>query len=242
MNIYTRLRRYLIEELSVKNLLDDRIEVRGEVLSTEQAIGTPKRKDFPLMMGKEKLLEADYKGTKGQAFTDSPSSFHGTLHEFLDLPLQTNFERAAFIAVLNAVMRHLGLIEGTVHCKNEETNLCAQKVVKYLQEKYGCPQIALIGLQPALLDYTSRVFPVRVVDLALENIGREKYGTLVEDARSKTGELVEWCDLLLITGSTIANGTIVDFLEIEKPVIFYGTTIAGTAKILGLERFCPCAT
>ncbi len=241
MDIYTILKNYLHEQLSRNNLLNDRVEVKGKVLSNEEAIGNPERRDFPLLKGKEKLLEADYKGTKGQAYTDSPYSSSGILQDFLDMPMRSNFEKAAFIAVLNAVMRHLDLIEGTVHCKNEEISQCAQKLVQHLQEKYGCPKIGLIGLQPAILEYISKAFPVRVVDLDPDNVGQRKSGVIVEDATKNTTDMIEWCDLLLVTGSTVANGSIVDFLGIEKPVVFFGTTIAGTAKVLGLERFCACS-
>ena len=86
-----------------------------------------------------------------------------------------------------------------------------------------------------MLEFCSREFPVRAVDLNPENIGKEKYGVLVEDAGLKTQELIEWCDLLLVTGSTLANGTIDHFLGLDKKVIFYGTTIAGAAKVLGLD-------
>lgn len=241
MDIYTTLRQYLYDLLSKNHLLHDRVEVKGKVLSNLEAIGNPERRDFPLLKGKEKLLEAEFKGSKGQAYTDSPYSFSGTLQDFLDMPLQSNFQKASFIAVLNAVMRHLKLIEGTIHCKNEEINKCAEKLIAYIQEKYRCPNIGLIGLQPALLEYVGKVFPVRVVDLDPDNIGREKCGVLIEDASQKTNDVVEWCDLLLVTGSTVANGSIVAFLETKKPVIFYGTTIAGTARVLGLERFCACS-
>jgi hypothetical protein len=142
MEMYTDLKGFLTGLAENKNLFNDRIEVRGKVLSSEEAIGNPKRRDFPLLKGKEKLLEADYKGSKGQAFTDSPYGFAGKLRDFLEMPMQSNFEKAAFIAVLNAVMRHFGLIEGTVHCKNEEPSICAEKLVRYLKEKYGCARIA----------------------------------------------------------------------------------------------------
>lgn len=239
--VYRRLKTFLDRQAHSYNLLGERVSIQGKVLSTEEAIGKPQRQDFPLIKGKEKLLQAEFKGALGQAFTDSPDSFEGTLNEFLKMPLETNFQRAAFTAVLNAVMRHLGVVEGTIHCKGDEPNECAQKLVDYIRKNFNKPKIALIGFQPALLDFCSREFPVRVVDLNPENIGREKYGVLVEDAEFKTRELLGWCDLLLVTGSTLTNGTIVNFLELDKEVIFYGTTIAGAAKILGLKRFCECA-
>jgi hypothetical protein len=41
----------------------------------------------------------------------------------------------------------------------------------------------------------------------------------------------------VVTGTTIANDTIGQF-QISKPVIFYGVTISGAAKLLGLNHFC----
>ncbi len=239
--VYRTLKTFLDKQARDYNLLGERVSIHGKVLSAEEAIGKPQRQDFPLMKGKEKLLQAEFKGSLGQAFTDSPASFEGTLHEFLEMPLETNFQKAAFTAVLNAVMCYLGLVEGTIHCKDDEPNECAQKLVEYLRKKFDRSRIALIGFQPALLDFCRREFPVRVADLNPDNIGKEKYGVLIEDAELKTRELVEWCDLLLVTGSTLANGTIDKFLGLDKQVIFYGTTIAGAAKVLGLERFCGCA-
>lgn len=240
-SVYQKLKSFLDEQAQAYNLLEERVLIQGKALSAEEAIGKPQRQDFPLMKGKEKLLQAEFKGSLGQAFTDSPAYFEGTLRAFLEMPLETNFQKAAFTAVLNAVMRHLGLVEGTIHCKDDEPNECARKLVDYLRKKFDRPKVALIGFQPALLDFCSREFPLRVVDLNPENIGKEKYGVLVEDAELKTQELIKWCDLLLVTGSTLANGTIVNFLGLDKQVFFYGTTIAGAAKILGLKRFCGCA-
>lgn len=49
-------------------------------------------------------------------------------------------------------------------------------------------------------------------------------------------------DIILCTGSTVANGTINEILELAKKynkrIIFYGTTIAGVANLFGIERFC----
>jgi len=77
-----------------------------------------------------------------------------------------------------------------------------------------------------------------VIDLAEDNIGTVKYGVTIEDGRKDITELLNWCHLILATGSTVVNGSIANFL-IGKPVIFYGTTIAGPAALLGLRRFCP---
>jgi uncharacterized membrane protein YgdD (TMEM256/DUF423 family) len=71
-----------------------------------------------------------------------------------------------------------------------------------------------------------------------DNIGVQKFGVIIEHA-DNTEDAVDWADLLLVTGTTLANGTVTPLLN-KKPVIFYGTTVAGAAHLMGWERFCPC--
>jgi hypothetical protein len=56
-----------------------------------------------------------------------------------------------------------------------------------------------------------------------------------------TKENLEWCDLALVTGSTLANASIMELLS-EKPTIFFGVTVAAAAAMLDLNRFCPLGT
>ena len=77
-------------------------------------------------MEAEVMLQAEYKGCIGQAFTSSPAAFSGTLQEILDSDIENDaYARALFIASLNAVMRYLGLADRTIHCKTEVRN-CAR--------------------------------------------------------------------------------------------------------------------
>jgi len=39
-------------------------------LSPEEAIGNPEDRDYPLIVGKERLMQAEFRGALGQAFTD----------------------------------------------------------------------------------------------------------------------------------------------------------------------------
>jgi len=80
----------------------------GRALSPEEAIGTPEDDDYPLMKGRERLMEAVFKGARGQAFTDMFGDFGGSLEDIANMDLKNNFKRAVFIATLNAVMRHAG--------------------------------------------------------------------------------------------------------------------------------------
>ncbi len=214
------------------------IIVRAFPLSPEEAIGNPKERDYPLVRGKERLMQAEFQGAQGQAFTDMYGDFGGTLAKVLEMDLKDNFCRAVFISTLNAVMRYTGLVSGSIHCKDDDPHKCAQKLVEYLKERYGGRKIALVGFQPRMAEAISQQFDLRVTDLNGENIGREKRGVRIWGPE-KTAEHLEWCDLALVTGTTVANGTLDRFLHGPKPAIFYGVTIAGPARLLHLERFCP---
>ena len=68
------------EQIVEKEYLDDiEVAVRVVPLTPEEAIGKPQRRDFPIIVGKERVIEANILGTKGQAFTDSPQEYNGTL-------------------------------------------------------------------------------------------------------------------------------------------------------------------
>ncbi len=113
-----------IAELDAQSRNCDDVSLRDDVvvsrpLSATEAIGATGRDDFPIIKGKEVLVQAVYKGSAGQAFTVAKGGFRGTLGNVLELPLCGSFERAALIATMNAVLRHLGRIEKTVHCKDD---------------------------------------------------------------------------------------------------------------------------
>jgi uncharacterized protein (DUF4213/DUF364 family) len=126
------------------------------------------------------------------------------------MDLNNNYRRAIFIASLNAVMRYLGLIDKTTHCKDNEPRECGLKLVDYVAEKYGNPKIAMVGFQPRLVESLAKKFEIKVTDLDHANINTEKYGLTVQSPL-KTREHVEWCDLIISTGSTVVNDTINDF-------------------------------
>ncbi|MHB9944035.1 hypothetical protein CF095_01255 [Clostridium botulinum] len=238
MNIYNELKERLKNIVLENNLFEDQVFITTKSLNPKEAIGETKRKDFPILNGKENMIEAKFKGSTGQAFTSSPSIFQGSLSEVLTLDLNNDYNKAIFIATSNAILKYLGLIESTVHCKNEEPELCGEKHLNYLKEFYSDSKIALVGFQPSILEHIKDNFHVRVLDLNADNIGKIKYGTLIEDGKKDYQSVIDWADIVLCTGSTICNGSIVNFLNLNKKVIFYGTTIASAAYILGLKRVC----
>ncbi len=76
------------------------------------------------------------------------------------------------------------------------------------QEAIGNPEdvkITQIGFQPRMAQYLPSVFKMRLIDLDPDNIGKTKQGVLIGGGDA-TGDAVNWCDLLLVTGTTVANG------------------------------------
>lgn len=237
--LYETLRSALAAALAEHGLTGSAVTVAARGLTPEEAIGHTLRTDYPILTGKEVMLMADFRGAKGQAFTDAPARFEGTLDQVLSLDLEGDpHSRGLFIAALNAVMSHLGRADNTVHCRDGGPEFCARHMAAWVGERYGTPRIALVGFQPALIGALSQAFPLKILDLNPDNIGKMKDGCPVLDGVRDRQAVLDWAGLVLCTGSTLCNGTIVDYLDLDKEVVFFGTTLAGAAPILGLKRMC----
>lgn len=73
--------------------------------------------------------------------------------------------------------------------------------------------------------------------------GTSKYGVPILWGDSKeTQEAFKNGDIILATGSTVVNGSLPELLSLAEtshtPIYFYGTSIAGTAKLLHLNHLC----
>ncbi len=239
-------RRQFKEILAEQDLLDAEITVTAKPLTPEEAIGNPRRRDYPIITGKERVIEAVLFGVKGQAFTDTPSYFRGTLSAVADLELSGNQNRAIFLATLNATLRHLNLAEGTVHCKDEDPEKCAREIAEFIRSKHGRPRVGLIGLNPALAERLVEVFGadhVMMTDLNADNIGQKRFGVEIMDGLRRTDELIAQSDFVILTGTTLVNGTFDHIRERAlaggKPYLVYGVTTAGVCALQGIDRICP---
>jgi hypothetical protein len=222
------------------------LPVQVRPLDPDEAIGRDADPSFVIKKGKERIVEATFQGHKGQAFTDRPIGWSGTLADLLSLNLDEIPKRAVFVAGLNAVLGDLEQLPGTVHCKDEDPSRCGPELARVLCERFGTVGVGLVGLQPSILKaLVSRFGPnaVRVVDLNPENIGETRSGVQVWDGEKDLPRLVAECDVGIATGSSVVNRTLDGILErfrqAEKPLILFGNTISGVAALLGLERICP---
>ncbi|MFC1871808.1 Rossmann-like domain-containing protein [Chloroflexota bacterium] len=222
------------------------ILVKVDPLTTEQAIGNPVRKDFPLLEGKEVMVEARFRGGIGHAFTSQPGEFEGTIDDVLNLGLDTDNNRAIFVSTLNAVVAHLGLTSGVGHCRDDEPEQCWVCISAKLRERFGLIKVGMVGYQPALLENLVKTFDtsrVRCSDLNPRNVGSARYGVEIWNGNSENRELAKWCDLLLVTSSTMVNNTFDsvrrDASSEGKSLIVFGVSGAGISTLLELERICP---
>jgi hypothetical protein len=229
--------------------LDPALPLTVRCLTPDEAIGASADPNFVIKKGKERVIEATFDGARGQAFTDHPGNWQGTLGELLAMDLEDIGQRAIFTAGLNAVLRRLERAEGTIHCLNDEPTRCGEELAELLYEKFGIRNFGLIGLQPAILDGMTAGFGtprIRVLDLNADNIGQERFGVTVWDGEKDLDQMIEWCDVGVATGSSVVNGSINDLLTrfeaAGKPLLFFGNTVAGVAALLGLDRLCPFAT
>jgi hypothetical protein len=222
------------------NWSTEEITVTAQTLSSEEAIGNPEEDDYPLLKGRERIMEAQFRGARGHAFTDMYGNWRGTLNDILVMEMKNNFRRAVFVATSNAVLRHLGMVAGTVHCKDRAPQECSKILVEKIHAEFGSPKVLLVGFQPRMAEVLAKRFALRISDLDEANIGTKKFGIVVQSPR-EIQDAIKWCDLMVVTGSTAVNNTIQEFIG-KKPVLFYGVTCAGPAHLLGLNRFCPFGT
>lgn len=235
-SIYATLKDALRREILAKGLIGKHIRITCQALSAEDAIGKPAHLDYPIVKGKESIVEAVFEGARGQAFTDMFENAEIPVEELLSLPLDSSSKRALFVSGLNAIFRYLHLCEKTVHCKDEEPVECAKQLPETIKHHQN---VLLIGFQPRFLEILSSIGNLRVIDLDRSNIGKSISGVTIE-SREMTRDGIRWCDLIFATGSTLVNGTITDFLQLDKPVMFYGVTISAAAAILNLNNYCYC--
>ncbi|MCF0121320.1 MAG: hypothetical protein HUJ65_06745 [Oscillospiraceae bacterium] len=239
--VFAVLKRRFSEIVRELGAGDEEINVKCRALTPDEAIGQTKRRDFPIITGKDVMIQAEFRGVCGQAFTDAPMLYSGSLSEILELDIINNpHNRGLFVASLNAVMRSLNRCIGTVHCRTDGPELCAKDMLAFLRENYpNVRRIGLVGYQPALLENIAGAgYELRVLDLNPANIGAERYGVLVESGSEAKDSLISWAELILCTGSTLCNGTITDYIIDSPEVLFFGITLAGAAPLLGLKRVC----
>jgi hypothetical protein len=206
--------------------------------------------DGGVRRGREQLIEAALASAPpmtGQAWTDHPSDWTGTLGGVFSMPLRKAGQRAIVVATLNALAGRLGLVAHNLRCRHGRPLDCGRELVRQLRTRFeGAARALVVGYQPGVVEALVESLGtgnVRVLDHDAELVGRTLHGVRIENGGADFTADVRWCDLMLVTGSSVVNGTLDDLLrhsqDASKPLVFFGNTIAAVAAIADLERLCP---
>ncbi|MCK5708199.1 MAG: hypothetical protein KAI43_11150 [Candidatus Aureabacteria bacterium] len=233
-----KLKKQIKKIIKDYKIQDGIVRIKTKVLSAEEAIGNPEHNDYPIQKGRERLMQADFNGAYGVAFTDMFGDYNGSLYEIVNMELKNNFRRAIFISTINAVLSCFGLVDKTSHCRNEGPVNCRKRIVEFMRDNFGNPKIFQAGLQPRFVEVLSKEFEFRVTDMDKDNIGKKINGVTIGPA-GDTEKNIEWCDVVFATGSTFVNETYEQLMMDSKPTVFYGVTCAGATYLLNLKRYCP---
>ncbi len=84
MDFYQKIKEKFCQLIKEDDVWSSQINVVNiRPLTPQEAIGNPERDDFPLLKGKEVMIQADFRGSRGQAFTDMPLQLILYLREWL---------------------------------------------------------------------------------------------------------------------------------------------------------------
>lgn len=203
-------------------------------------------KEYAIAKGKEVIMECEFLGCKGHVFTAAPYSGRMSVSEMVDLDLRSLKDRSMFFCGLNAIMRYLGLIDKTLHCKGDSPIKCGNELVNKILSSFGDVSVLLIGYQPAMAKALQiNLRRTYITDMNPENIGKKVGKSVIYD-HSHNYKILEDVDVVIITGSSVINSTLWPLIDRVKEFgirsVIYGVSAAGAIKIIGLERFCPFGT
>ncbi len=247
MGILEKARDRFVDIVAENSLSGEKITIAVRGLEVQEAIGDPERDDYPLLRGEEVMIEATYGSSCGQAFTDRPDNYRGTIDKLVDSKLTNTHDRALLVAAMNAVLSELGMIEKTRHCRDDQPEKCGEKIVAWLQENWPeVERVGIVGYQPAIVAACIEYFgpkAVQVSDLNPQTIFREiSSGVVIKDGLKVNQQLIASSDFVLATGSTLVNGSIDElieyFQEFNSNHAFFGNTVAAAAWLVDLPRLC----
>ncbi len=208
-------------------------------------------KGYALIRGPEILLTCNVSGYYGQAFTVAPRKYQGKLLDIFKMDLSSIYNRGIFYAVLNALLRRMGIIEKSCHCSGNEPELCGKLLVNYIVKKYGLgTRILHIGYHPGHVRELYHVFRdnLLITDLGWDILWKSRNGRVIYDGMNNNVYIGN-ADIIIATGSSIINDTFWSILSSSiignVKIIIYGITGYGAAKLIQniipieIEAFCP---
>ena len=236
--IYDKLTEKFLGLKGVSDILDERIEIRADK-EPEPALMpwnyVPFKDKRP-----EYRVTASFKGYEGEAYTETPEDFDGTLREAISLPASDKGIDARTLSAINAVMNSLGLCAGVFPATFDERRLYTEALFGHVCGDLGIrSNLILVGYDGYIVKkFVSEDIDFWTMDRDPDNISQDRFKhVVVNSGRYNREACFAWGKYFIVTGSTLTNGTIVQYLDKGKDILFYGITIAGAATLLGLPWF-----
>ena len=222
-----------------KELLSETVTVTGS--KDPEFTLRPEGEPVSSVARPEFCVTAALKGVKGEAYTEEPSDFSGTLQQALSILPTDKGISAITIAALNAAMNYLKKAPGTFPEGEEARVRYADALCRYVLEHHGRENIILVGYDGYLV---KRLMEEGLIfwtmDRDPDNITQDRFHhVIVNNAKKNRESSFIWGKYFIVTGSALTNGTILDYLNSGKELLFYGITCAGAATLLGLPWFSP---
>lgn len=232
--------------LSAFNQLDGAKELLQEkvsVTASAEPEKTLRPKDDPpsTVARPEYAVTATLCGVKGEAYTETPEDFEGTLQQALDIGPGEKGISVVTIAALNAAVSYLKKTPGTFPEGEEAHTRYADALCKYVTEHYGTNNIVLVGYDGYLVKrFMDEGLDFWTMDRDPDHIAQDRFHhVVVNNAKRNRESSFVWGKYFIVTGSTLCNGTILHYLNSGKELLFYGITCQGTATLLNLPWFSP---
>lgn len=222
----------------VQDLLGEIIDIRA---SRRPEITLMPEGDVPSQVNRpEYCTFAKFKGAKGEAYSETPADFYGELGKVLEFPLAGKGIDARVLAAINAVMKYLGFINnGEFSDEPEAHREYADQIYDEVTEKYGKSNIVLIGYDGYIVQrFMQEPLDFWTLDRNPDNITKDRFDHVIANSGKPSRDAAfAWAKILIVTGSTLCNGTILPYLECSNDVKFYGITFAGASKLLDLPWY-----
>lgn len=177
----------------------------------------------------------------GEAYTETPEAFEGTLKEALAIAPTEKGISAVTISAINAVMNALSLAPGVFPAEEQFHYDYADALCRYVTEHYGRSQIVLVGYDGYIVKrFMDEGLDFWTLDMDPDHIAQDRFDhVVVNGAKLNRESAFAWGKIFIVTGSTLCNGTIIPYLDSGKELLFYGITCAGAATLLELSWFSP---
>jgi len=243
-DLYNKIRSGFLNLPGVQELLDDEITVKAD-LHPERTL-MPEG-DVPSEAGRpEYRVFAEYKGVIGEAYAEAANInsvnsssavlYSGSLKKVLDIPASDNGISPVTIASINAVMCYLNLCPGSFPDDPQIREKYAQSLCEHVVSEHGKKNIILVGYDGYIVKkFMDEGLDFWTMDKDPDNITKDRFHhVIVNSGKYNREACFAWGKVFIITGSTLCNGTIVQYLDKGKDLLFYGITCSGTAALLGL--------